>query len=133
MELVNNALEEGRRRLSEFESKRVLASYQIPVTREILVESSSDVIPAAHEIHYPVVMKGCSPEIMHKTERGLVQTDIRNDGEALDAFNEIMARMHGIKGAVLVQEMPSWCCNPSHLRNQFIGQAKSIDFCLVSL
>jgi acyl-CoA synthetase (NDP forming) len=105
MGIVNNALEEGRRRLSEYESKRVLASYQIPVTREILVESSSDVIPAAHEIRYPVVMKGCSPQIAHKTERGLVRTDIRNDGEALDAFNDIMARMHGIKGAVLVQEM----------------------------
>jgi acyl-CoA synthetase (NDP forming) len=105
MGIVNNALEEGRRRLSEYESKRVLASYQIPVTREILVESSRDVIPAAHEIRYPVVMKGCSPQIAHKTERGLVRTDIRNDGEALDAFNDIMARMHGIKGAVLVQEM----------------------------
>jgi acetyl-CoA synthetase (ADP-forming) len=105
MGIINNALEEGRRRLSEYESKRVLASYQIPVTREILVESSSDVIPAAHEVRYPVVMKGCSPEIAHKTERGLVRTDIRNDGEALDAFNDIMARMHGIKGAVLVQEM----------------------------
>ncbi len=42
MELVNNALEEGRRRLLEHESKRVLASYQIPVTREVLVESSSE-------------------------------------------------------------------------------------------
>ena len=48
MDIVNNALEEGRRRLSEYESKRVLASYQIPITREVLVESSSNVIPAAH-------------------------------------------------------------------------------------
>jgi len=74
-------------------------------TREIMVESSNDVIPAANEIGYPVVMKGCSPEITHKTEKGLIQTDIRDNREAVDAFNNIMAGMNGIKGAVLVQEM----------------------------
>ncbi len=105
VEIIDKALEQGRKTLSEYESKRVLASYHIPVTREILVETSGDVIPAAHEIRYPLVMKGCSPEITHKTERGLVRTDIRNDGEALVAFDDIMARMDGIKGAVLVQEM----------------------------
>ena len=69
MEILNKALKEGREKLSEYESKCILASYQIPVTREIVVESSSDVIPAAHEIGYPLVMKGCSPGITHKTER----------------------------------------------------------------
>ena len=105
MEILNKALKEGRETLSEYESKTILASYQIPVTREIMVEGSGDVIPAAHEIGYPLVMKGCSPGITHKTEKGLIRTDIRNDREALDAFNDIMAGMNGIKGAVLVQEM----------------------------
>ena len=105
MEILNKALKEGREILSEYESKTILASYQIPVTREIMVEGSGDVIPAAHEIGYPLVMKGCSPGITHKTEKGLVRTDIRNDREALDAFNDVMAGMNGIKGAVLVQEM----------------------------
>jgi len=105
MEILNKALKEGRETLSEYESKIFLASYQIPVTRELMVETINDVIPAAHEIRYPVVMKGCSPGISHKTERRLVRTDIRNDGEALDAFSHIMAGMNGVKGAVLVQEM----------------------------
>ena len=105
MEIIDKAIKEGRETLSEYESKCILASYQIPVTREIVVEGSSDVIPAAHEIGYPLVMKGCSPGITHKTEKGIVRTDIRNDREALDAFNDIMACMNGIKGGVLVQEM----------------------------
>ena len=105
MEIIDKALKEGRATLSEYESKCILASYQIPVTREIVVEGSSDVIPAAHEIGYPLVMKGCSPGITHKTEKGIVRTDIRNDREALDAFKDIMACMNGIKGGVLVQEM----------------------------
>lgn len=105
MEIIDKALEEGRETLSEYESKRVLASYQIPVTREILVESSSDLVRAAHEIGYPVVIKGCSPELTHKTEKGLIRTDIRNEAEVLDALDDIMVSMNGIEGAILVQEM----------------------------
>jgi acetyl-CoA synthetase (ADP-forming) len=106
MEILDKALKEGRNTLSEYESKVILASYQIPITREMMAESSDEVIAAAHEIGYPVVMKGCAPDITHKTEKGLIRTDIRDDREALDTFNDIMAGMNGIKGAAaLVQEM----------------------------
>ena len=105
MDILNKVLKEGRETLSEYESKIILASYQIPVTREIIVEKSNDVIPAAHEIGYPIVMKGCSPEITHKTEKGLIQTDIRDDREALDAFSNITAGMNSGQDSILVQEM----------------------------
>jgi acyl-CoA synthetase (NDP forming) len=105
MDILNKALKQGRTTLSEYESKIVLASYQIPITREVMVETSSDLFPATQEIGYPVVMKGCSPELSHKTEKGLVRIDVRNDTEALNAFNDIMFGMNGNRGAVLVQEM----------------------------
>ena len=105
MDIVDKARKEDRETLSEYESKIVLASYDIPVTREIIIQKDNDVISAAHEIGYPVVMKGCSPEITHKTEKDLIRTDIRNDKEALDAFNDIMAGMNGSHGAILIQEM----------------------------
>jgi len=105
MDILDKARKEGRETLSEYESKIVLASYDIPVTREIMIQKSDDVISATHEIGYPVVMKGCSPEITHKTEKGLIHTDIRDDREALDAFNTIMAGMNGSHGSILVQEM----------------------------
>ncbi|RLB14757.1 MAG: carboxylate--amine ligase [Deltaproteobacteria bacterium] len=105
MDIFDKALKEGRETLSEYESKIVLASYHIPVTREIIIQKDDDIISAAHEIGYPVVIKGCSPEITHKTEKGLIQTDIRDDREALDAFNNIMAGMNGSHGSILVQEM----------------------------
>ena len=105
MDILDKALKEGRETLSEYESKIVLASYDIPVTREIIIQKNNDVISAAHEIGYPVVMKGCSPEITHKTEKGLIRTDIRDDKEALDTFNDIMAGMNGSHGSILIQEM----------------------------
>ena len=105
MKLIQEALRQERSTLSEFESKKVLDAYGIPITREILVDDVRDLVPALQEIGYPVVMKGCSSEISHKTEKGMIQTDIRNNDEAAAAFMKIMTNMEGTDGAVLVQEM----------------------------
>lgn len=104
MAVIGTARREGRKTLSEYEAKRVLAAYGIPVTREILAGERSGVAKAAARIGYPLVMKGCSADIAHKTERGLIRVDIRNEAEALQAFEEIMKGMDG-SGAALVQEM----------------------------
>jgi acyl-CoA synthetase (NDP forming) len=105
MEIIETALREGRTALSEHESKVLLASYQIPVTREMLAGTRDELISATQEIGFPVVIKACSPEISHKTEKGLIRIDIRNDDEALQAYDDITAGMGGSKGAVLVQEL----------------------------
>lgn len=105
MEIIQKVLGEGRHVLSEYESKLLLAQYGIPVTREIVVEHETDLIPAARDIGYPLVLKGCSSEISHKTETNIIQLDIRTDEEATTAFRQIKANMNGRSGGVLVQEM----------------------------
>lgn len=105
MKIIETALEQGRHMLSEYESKKVLASYQIPVTKEIEVDTLEELVKATQDIGYPVVLKGCASEIAHKTEKGLIQVDIRNDDEARIAFEKIKAGMNGIEATVLVQEM----------------------------
>jgi len=105
MRIIEKAVKSGQTMLSEYESKQVLAAYHIPVTREILVDDVKDLLSAIQEIGYPVVLKGCSQEIIHKTEKGLIQADIRNDKEARAAFKRIMTNMDDTEKAVLVQEM----------------------------
>ncbi len=105
LKIINNALKERRKTLSEYESKQVLAFYDIPVTREILLTDKAQVQKAAKEIGYPLVMKGCSAAVAHKTEKGLIHVDIRTVEEARSAFDEIMAGLKGFDGAVLMQEM----------------------------
>jgi acetate---CoA ligase (ADP-forming) subunit beta len=105
MGLIESAREEGRLFLSEFESKQLLVRYRIPVTREFLVNDPEGLTKAALQIGYPLVLKGCSPEIAHKTEKNLIRLDIRSEGEALQAFQEIMDLLVGNQKAVLVQEM----------------------------
>jgi acetyl-CoA synthetase (ADP-forming) len=106
MEIIDRALKEGRTTLTEYESKQVLASYDLPVTREVLVHNSGDLLKAAEHIGYPLVIKGSAADIAHKTEAGLIRVDVRNDQEATAAFKEIRQAMNGTgDGTVLVQQM----------------------------
>ena len=101
--MIDAALKEGRFQLSEYESKQVLASYGLPVTAEQLANTPEELINAAANIGYPLVIKACSADIAHKTEKGLIRLDVRNDAEALTAFDEIVASMNGAVKTVLVQ------------------------------
>lgn len=105
MKIIDKALRKGQKTLSEYEAKQVLAAYDIPVTKEILVKDKEHLEKAIQKIGFPLVMKGCSAEIAHKTEKGLIHVDVRTATEAKKAFREIMAGMEGFEGGVLLQEM----------------------------
>jgi acetyl-CoA synthetase (ADP-forming) len=105
VKIIEMALKEGRGVLSEHESKELLSQYKIPVAREMVVKTEGELIKAATDIGYPLVMKGCSPDLTHKTEQGLVKVDLRNDEEARAAYQEIMNSMQEQQKAVLVQEL----------------------------
>jgi acyl-CoA synthetase (NDP forming) len=98
------------RDLSEFESKRILSEYGIPVTREALACSVDEAQAAAVRVGYPVALKVQSSNIAHKTEARAVRLGIRDAAELTAAYEEILAnaRRHSpdatIDG-VLVQEM----------------------------
>jgi acetate---CoA ligase (ADP-forming) subunit beta len=105
MGIIEQALSENRTTLSEYESKKLLTTYGVPVSREVLVENRAALIPALKQIGYPMVLKGCSPQISHKTEQGVVRLDIRSEEEALIAYDEINSSIRGNEAGVLVQEM----------------------------
>jgi succinyl-CoA synthetase beta subunit len=103
MEWIKSALAEGRRALSEYESKQVLKSYGIPVTREELAATREDAVSRARDLGYPVVLKACSHEMMHKSEAGGVCLNLTGDRDVETAWD----RLTGLDGVseVLVQEM----------------------------
>ncbi len=100
----------GRTTLSESESKQAIAAWGVSAPREILATSAAAAVEAAKKIGYPVVMKVDSPDILHKTEAGVVRLGLRNADEVQAAYAEIMANaaQHAanakINGAI-VQEM----------------------------
>ena len=104
MDIIANALKQGRKTLSEFEAKKILAARGIPVTREVLIHQRKELFDATETIGFPLVMKACSPDLPHKSEKGLIATDIRSVQEAAQIFYDLAEAM-GDQPAVLIQEM----------------------------
>jgi acetyl-CoA synthetase (ADP-forming) len=107
MDTITQALKAGQRTLSEYQSKQVLSAYGIPVTREFLAKDSAEAAKFAKKLGYPVVLKGCSPALTHKTERQLIALKLRDDKEVTEAFDGITKRAGEPLDGVLVQEMVS--------------------------
>ncbi|MBW1775008.1 MAG: acetate--CoA ligase family protein, partial [Deltaproteobacteria bacterium] len=70
--IIQEARKQGQDSLSEYHSKQILTHYGIPTVQEALVRDLDAAREAAEKIGYPVVLKVCSPEVTHKTEKGLI-------------------------------------------------------------
>lgn len=104
-DLIRSAVARGDRALSEYDAKRVLETYGIPVTRESLVQTRDEAVSAARAIGYPVVVKACSTRLLHKSEAGAVAVGIPDDEALLSAYDRITATVQAPLTGILVQEM----------------------------
>ncbi len=105
MEFIQTALAQGRKSLSEYQSKQLLKAHGIPVTREILTNGVEKAVQAAVEIGYPVVLKACGAELMHKSESDALILNLKDAAEVRAAFDQIMGRRTDTGTEILVQEM----------------------------
>ena len=90
--------------LSEHEAKVVLAEYGIPATRELLCTSAAEAVRAADEIGYPVVVKACGPNLLHKSDLGLVEVGVSSPAAVRDSYRRMHERAGGGIDGVLVSE-----------------------------
>jgi len=105
--MLYQAKAEGRSTLNEEESKRILSLYGIPVVREALVETRSEAAAFAEEYGYPVVLKGVGAGLNHKTERGLVRLNLKNQEDVLEAMRALKTAGGKDLEGYLVQPMIS--------------------------
>jgi acyl-CoA synthetase (NDP forming) len=98
--------------LSEHASKQVLAAYGIPTSRDVLVQDADEAARAAANLGLPVVMKISSPDLLHKSDLGLVRVGVASAEEARAVHDELLATAGAAAGdarieGVLVCEMVS--------------------------
>ncbi len=109
-EILVKAKSEGRRFLPEPEAHAVLQAYGLPMLRSKLVRNEEEVVAAAREIGFPVVLKIVSPDIVHKVDVGGVKLDLKSESDVKDAYTELLQQVKTSKHdveiwGVLVQEM----------------------------
>lgn len=96
-EIMSLTRSAGRRELPEFESKQLLAAWDIPVNRTSLAKDPEEAVRIAREIHYPIVIKIVSPDILHKSEAKGVMVGIGSELELRQAYNDIINNARAYK------------------------------------
>lgn len=95
--------------LTEGEAKRLLAAYGIPVTRERMARTADEAVAAARAIGFPVVLKGVSRVVVHKSDLGLVRLNLADEAAVRDAFAAVTTALDtaapGAAEGCVVQEM----------------------------
>jgi acetyltransferase len=76
--------------LTEIESKDLLSAYGISVNPSKLAVSGAQAVEKAREIGFPVAMKVCSRDILHKSNVNGVLLNLKNESEVDDSFKKIM-------------------------------------------
>ena len=89
MDILRRAKEEGRKVLTEIESKEVLKEAGIPVLEARLARTKKEAVALAREIGLPVVLKVVSPDITHKSDVGGVKVGLKSIKEVERAYSEI--------------------------------------------
>ncbi|MGA3178885.1 MAG: bifunctional acetate--CoA ligase family protein/GNAT family N-acetyltransferase [Verrucomicrobiota bacterium] len=82
---------QGRTILTEFESKQLLAAYDIPTVETHVASTEAEAIRHATRLGFPVVLKLYSETITHKTDVGGVQLNLRNETAVRRAWRAIEA------------------------------------------
>ncbi|HZP30062.1 MAG TPA: acetate--CoA ligase family protein [Acidimicrobiia bacterium] len=99
--------------LSEHDSKQLLKTYGVKPSRDVLCTTPAEAVKAAKAIGYPVVMKISSPDLLHKSDLGLVKVGVSSDREVRTTFDEQMRKARRAAGrsgrvdGVLVSELVS--------------------------
>ena len=87
--------------LAENEVKDILKKYDIPTTNYTVIEKKEDL--ESISLSFPLALKVCSPDILHKTDLGGVELDIPDKETLLKAFENFKKKFPDNK--FLLEEM----------------------------
>ncbi|MEB8336882.1 acetate--CoA ligase family protein [Streptomyces endophyticus] len=91
----------GTLQLDEWNGKRDLAEWGVPVPRGALVASAARAAEAARDIGFPVVVKAVSQTLAHKSDVGGVRLGLTDEAQVRDA----VADMTDLSDRFLVERM----------------------------
>ena len=89
--IIESALSEGRKVLSESESKAILHAFHIPAAQASVVRSPNEALVQAENLGVPVALKINSPDVTHKSDAGGVRLNISNAQGVRSAYNDLIS------------------------------------------
>ena len=104
LNIIKHAVAKGQKTLSEYESRLVIESAGVFTAAAALTKTKEEAIQEAETMGYPVVLKGCSAELSHKTEAGMVALNITDSDQVAQVFDELTSKAKNLDG-ILVEKM----------------------------
>jgi len=121
-EIIERALAAGVSALDEREAKAFLAQYDIPTPLGTVVRTAEEAARAFRALGRPAVLKALGEDIQHKSDRGLVAVDVRDEATVRSAFHRLVDLSAGRAAGVLVEEMVP------HEREFLVGMRRDEQF-----
>lgn len=90
LRVIMEAYRNKQNTLNEFDSKKILRCYRIPVPACRIVKTADEAAREAGKIGFPVMMKILSPDILHKTEVGGYQANVASEDMAKEVYRLIL-------------------------------------------
>jgi acyl-CoA synthetase (NDP forming) len=78
--------------LSESGSKQLLRAYGIKTSKDVMCESAAAAVRAARSLGFPVVMKVSSPDLLHKSDAGLVRVGVSSATDVRATYDALLRR-----------------------------------------
>jgi acetate---CoA ligase (ADP-forming) len=78
--------------LSEWNSKKLVRAYGMKTSKDELCATPAEAVRAAKKIGFPVVMKVSSPDLLHKTDVGVVKVGVSSATEVRAAYDELLRK-----------------------------------------
>jgi acetyltransferase len=91
--IIESALAEQRKVLSEPESFALLGAFRINAVRNGIARSANEALILAESIGFPVAMKIYSPDITHKTDAGGIRLNISNAQVVRSTYRDLIEQV----------------------------------------
>ena len=83
----------GTSTLNEHDALTLLDDFSLPVVARAVVDSREQLLAAAAQLGYPLVLKTAQPGIHHKSDSGGVVVNIIDEQELLEAYRDFTERL----------------------------------------
>lgn len=126
--IIQEALERGQGSLSEADAKALLLSYGIPVNRTQIAGSGEKAVELARQEGFPVALKICSPDILHKSDCNGVALNLTTPEQVKIAYRQILENAKQIFPDADIRGVTVQAMEPTPDYELIIGAKKDSQF-----
>jgi acyl-CoA synthetase (NDP forming) len=76
-----------------------MTSIGVPMLKSKAVGTAAEATQAAQQLGLPAVLKGCAPDVLHKSEHGLVALGLANAQRITAAFDDLSAKLKRVSSS----------------------------------